>query len=177
MFQKLIDTWKHFLTWWKRDKSDFISELINQPISITEGNLRSNCENILIALEPILNNPYDPKLGSGILVSSIQEDFIQLTNQLKGINKDLTLDKYLTAIRCMGDLKELSLDSLFISQNKQYIQWKQVINFHEEALKLCTLTKHFEQSTHGKEEHNLRILATVFLSIRSVSGGLLQVLS
>jgi hypothetical protein len=167
---------QHFQQWWKTGRINKISTT-NEDVSITNSDLRFSCERILLNLQTCLHHEYNPKNAIGIRVQSTKSNFNQLFNQLKGINSDLMAGRVLSPSLFGDEIREMSLDDLFISENNCYIAWAQIISFHQEALKLCRITKDYEQSSFGKEEHNLRILATVFLNIRSVGAGLLHVLS
>lgn len=163
--------------WWSSRQGSESEDLLNKPTSFTDGDLRADCEKILLMLEPLLENEYDPKKAFDVTIKVTKTDFYQLTYQLRGINNDLSRERSLSANDCGGEVVEIGFDSLFISNTNHYIPWSQVHSFFQEAMKVCTLTKGHEESTYGPKEHNLRMLSPVFLNIKNVSTSLISILS
>lgn len=164
----LFDKWKQT----RRLRST--KQIIND--SLTDPNLRVSAEKILLVLKDNLNKPFDPKLALGVRVKSTLSDFSKLASLLKLINNDLSKGQILSASRSGEQLEDYSLDELFIDSKGYYIDWLQVTSFCEEALKMCEFTEGYENHDHGMEEHNLRMLSKVFVTVRSISSGLLEVL-
>lgn len=165
----------HYLERWKQTRRlETTKKLLSQYLQ--DKNIQSSTESILLMLRDNIDRPFDNKLALSIRVKSTLPDFSQLNRLLILINHDLSNDHVLSASRSGGQIEEYSLDRLFIDNEGRYINWLQVTSFCEEALKMCKLTEGYEQYTHGTEEHNLRMLSKVFVTVRSISSGLLEVL-
>lgn len=170
----LTKIFKRFDRWNQTRRLKATKEKISNNLS--DENLRKSTENILLILKDNLDKYFDPKLAFNIRVKTISSDIKQLTKLMIFINHDLVNNQILSAAKCDGQFEEYSLDELFVDNDSLYIEWLQVKSFCEEALKMCEYTEGYEEYDHGMEEHNLRMLSKVFITVRSVGSGLLDVL-
>ena len=114
---------------WIRQWKDYLKNAFQPHTSkVTDtSSEREMCENMLHNLQPFLGNPYNPRKANEIIVQSNKRDLIQLIHQLKEINKVLQSGQPLQANHCEGVLDDISLDELFITSNKRYVDSEQII--------------------------------------------------
>lgn len=121
---------------------------------------------------------YQPNIATTIAVTVIYKDIVTYTKKLKELNYTISqLKGVIRGEQCKFQPNTQNLDLFFQTEDKYYISREKITEFISAAKELCDRTKGGDTATVGEEEHNYRMLTHVFVSLKSVSSGLIVVLT
>lgn len=136
---------------------------------------RKECEEILNLLDPREFEKYVPMKTAGQTITTRVKALADLVEKIHSANQLLVEETPVPRTWYTGQEQTMTLDSFISIRDNHYIPvGATVMRLKNEGLQLCKLMVASDTETVGLHEHNLRVLTTLFVDLRTVSQRLLS---
>lgn len=115
---------------------------------------------------------YNPKKGSMLMVLTFSKDIVDLTGKINVIADSIMEFTAFNAIDHNIRLNNQYLDLMFVDSSGKYIDNSKLNSLIEAIDKFTNCIANYRDMEYGVEEHNLRTLAPVVISLTSILRGL-----
>lgn len=160
--------------WFKKALSLLGDQPIIEEVLIDEQSVREQGRLLHLGLKEYLNQSFKVDVGGLIQFECIRPNIISLTELVIELNNTLKDGTIINPSRCDFTEKTVTI-STFFEKDGRYISHSNIFNYCKVAEDFYKLTEVCEKATVGIHEHNNRMLARVFSSLKNVNAGLLEV--
>jgi hypothetical protein len=148
----------------------------NQILANKEESVREKGRLLQVELSQYINQQFKANIAGLVHFKCIRSNIISLTELIIELNNALKEGIVLSASRCYFTDEAVTISSFFEKDNR-YISHSKIFDYCKVIEEFYVLTKVLEEATVGTEEHNYRMLTKVFVSLKDVNAGLLEVLT
>jgi hypothetical protein len=146
----------------------------NQILAVKEESVREKGHLLQVELKQYINQSFKADVAGLVHFKCIRPNIISLTELIIGLNKALKEGVILNASQCYFTEESVTISSFF-EKDGRYISHSKIFDYCKVIEEFYTLTEAPEKATVGVDEHNYRMLMKVFVSLKDVSAGLLEV--
>lgn len=148
----------------------------NQILASKEESVREKGRLLQVELNENINKSFKISIAGLVHLKCIKPNIVSLIELIIELNKALKEGVVLSASRCYFTDEAVTISSLF-EKDGRYISHSKIFDYCKVIEEFYVLTEALEKATVGADEHNYRMLTKVFVSIKDVNAGLLEVLT
>lgn len=142
------------------------------PVEYTNYQKKEDLVKVVESLSKVDLKNYDPKKGSILMVLTFSNNFTELISKLNAITGSIIEYTTYDAIRYNVKIENQYLDLLFIDSSGRYIPSSKLPELVKSIQNFTECIANYNDVEYGVEEHNLRTLSPVIISLTSIVRGI-----